>query len=136
MDLRYVFISLCTFCLLVLSCGDPDDDMTVGTETASPEAVRNILQMSCSFSSCHGMGRGAGGLSLLPDPITRIVGVNATGRPEKILVVPGSVADSYLMEKLTLEMPEVGDRMPPSVALETERLDVLRRWIEAGAPSQ
>jgi hypothetical protein len=106
------------------------------TNAVSVQDVRNIFQMSCSFSSCHGMGRGAGGLSLLPDPIASIVDVNAIGSPGKILVVPGSISDSYLMDKLSNEMQEVGDRMPPSVALEPDRLAVLRRWIEAGAPAE
>ena len=123
--------------LLFLGCGDESSggEMMADGPPALDE-VRQVFAMSCSFSSCHSTDRGAGGLTLQVEPLKALVGVPSTGATDRILVVPGQPDDSYLMEKLTVEMPALGDRMPPSTSLDSARLDLIVRWIQTGAPTE
>lgn len=65
-------------------------------------------------------------------------GPPATNGEAKVpYVVPGNAAASYLYRKinggpLCAVMPN--DPMPPAAPLDSVTIDVIRRWIEAGAP--
>ncbi|MEE2757360.1 MAG: hypothetical protein VYA30_11890 [Myxococcota bacterium] len=128
--LRQVYLCL----ILSIGCGGE----TGHDEDGTPDLVdvKNVFINGCSFAACHGPELGAGGLVLKPEPLTTLVEAVSTAIPGKGLVVPGSLNDSYLFEKLTEERPAAGDPMPPSVPLDDTRLDLVRRWIEAGAPTE
>lgn len=100
------------------------------------ELHERVLQPSCVFSTCHGSGSApAGGLSLARDVAhERLVGRPSSTVSDAILVEPNDPDASYVMEKLTLAMPAAGESMPPGAPLEPERIELVRAWIEAGAP--
>jgi hypothetical protein len=99
------------------------------------ELHERVLQPSCVFSTCHGSGPSpAGELSLARDDAhASLVDVPSSVVSEAILVIPGDPDASYVLQKLTATMPAAGDSMPPDARLETERIELVRAWIEAGA---
>lgn len=101
---------------------------------------RRVFNRSCASLSCHG-GGAAGGLELTPGrSLASLIGVvasNPEARAAGILrVAPGDPESSFLLRKLTGSlipgegepMPRVGEPLPPAA------LDLVRRWIAAGAP--
>jgi hypothetical protein len=102
---------------------------------------RRVFNRSCASLSCHGAAA-AGGLALTPDrALANLVGVvasNPDARAAGILrVAPGGPEASFLLRKLMgqlgpgegEQMPRVGERLPAAT------LDLVRRWIAAGAPA-
>ena len=102
---------------------------------------RQVFARSCTSSSCHGAAS-AGGLGLAGGAAYgNLVGTlasNPAARAAGVLrVAPGDPAHSFLLHKLTGPladaegelMPRVGIRLPSS------RIDLVRRWIAAGAPA-
>ena len=85
--------------------------------------VRPILSDNCL--PCHG-----------PDRAHREADLRLDRREDALEVLhPGSPAESELWRRVSHADPS--ERMPPADAgdpLDAEELDVLRRWIEAGAP--
>lgn len=93
-----------------------------------------VLQTSCVFSGCHLAGdMPAAGLDLSTDPYVALMGPST--EVDRALVVPGDAASSYLMEKLTEDAPASGARMPLNSMLDSYQLELVRRWINAGAPN-
>jgi hypothetical protein len=101
---------------------------------------RTIFNTGCATLSCHGTAR-AGALDLRPESAyASLVGVladNPVARAAGTLrVVPGDPERSFLVAKLrgTLvdgegtRMPQVGPPLPAA------KIDLVRRWIAAGAP--
>jgi hypothetical protein len=102
---------------------------------------RKIFALSCAVESCHGAGS-AGGLTLSNDvAYANLVGAeptNPVARAAGLLrVAPGDPARSFLLDKLMgalvagegAPMPQVGAALPAA------RIDLVRRWIAAGAPA-
>ena|SRR5882672_1676682 len=102
---------------------------------------RKVFTPSCATASCHGAGS-AGGLGLAGSAAyANLVGIpptNPVARDAGLLrVAPGDPERSFLLRKLqsTLvsgegePMPRVGSMLPPS------SIDLVRRWIAAGAPA-
>jgi hypothetical protein len=102
---------------------------------------RKIFTPSCSTLSCHGAA-GAGGLTLSAGAAyANLVGVapaNQAARDAGLLrVAPGDPGRSFLLRKLEgqltdgegVPMPFVGSSLPPA------SIDLVRRWIAAGAPA-
>lgn len=88
--------------------------------------IRPILNQRCV--SCHGGVRQLGDVSFIYREET--LGKGKSGRPT---VVPGSPRASELMTRVTSHDPET--RMPyRSAPLEAREIDLLRQWIEEGAP--
>ena len=57
--------------------------------------------------------------------------------PDQVLVLPGNADESYLFQKVTHDLPAHGLRMPAfREPLSDENIELLRRWIDAGAPLQ
>ena len=133
----------------VMASGHADHDrLVLSCRRAAPVATatfatiqRQVFARSCASFSCHGAAA-AGGLSLVPDAAYgNLVGVapaNDTARGAGLLrVAPGDPAQSYILLKLAgpLAVGE-GDPMPRvGSALPAPRVDLLRRWIAAGAPA-
>jgi mono/diheme cytochrome c family protein len=85
--------------------------------------VLPILQQHCA--KCHTNGRYEGAISF--DTREALLETEVVG--------PGSRADSSLLDRLTVDDPEV--RMPLNApALSTAEIDTIRRWIDAGLPWQ
>jgi hypothetical protein len=102
---------------------------------------RRIFTPSCATASCHGAG-GAGGLTLTAGTsYASLVGVAASNPVARdaglVRVMAGDPERSFLLRKLqgTLaagegaQMPFVGSRLPAA------SIDLVRRWIAAGAPA-
>lgn len=103
----------------------------------------NVFAVSCQFSSCHG------GTVNAPDlragkAHAALVGVTSHLDPTRTFVVPGNPEQSFLLVMLGAVAPN--DMSPPlgavpspgvmplaSTKLCDEKLDAIRRWIEAGA---
>jgi hypothetical protein len=102
---------------------------------------RTVFAASCTSASCHGASH-SGGLGLTRgEAYASLVGV-APSNPDaqvagKLRVAPGDTPRSFLLDKLTgnlaagegSPMPYVGSRLP------AKSIDLVRRWIAAGAPA-
>ena len=96
--------------------------------------VRPILSENCF--QCHGPDEKSRRASLRLDQRE-----GATSGPERRhrprAIIPGDPDNSELIKRVT--HLNVAARMPPSITNKTltaEKIDVLRRWIVAGAPSK
>jgi len=104
--------------------------------------VQKVLDGNCLFS-CHccsaevdlNAGHAWADLVGMTAPSTATPGDIACGT----LVVPGDATHSYLYQKLTLAKPCYGAQMPFSefgaASLPACEIDLVRRWIAAGAPN-
>jgi hypothetical protein len=128
-----------------MSSGHADRDRVAlvcrrSTAATFATLVRKVFTPSCATFSCHGVNQ-AGGLQLLPESAyANLVGVLATNPAARgagvLRVLPGDPDASFLVRKLmgTLgplegdSMPRVGTRLPAA------QLELVRRWIAAGAP--
>jgi len=102
---------------------------------------QKIFTPSCALPSCHGDAM-AGGLGLAAgEAYQNLVGVLATNPAAMaaglLRVTPGDPDRSFLLDKLEgmltadegAQMPRVGGALNPRL------LDLVRRWIVAGAPA-
>jgi hypothetical protein len=128
MQLRPLLIA--GVCLLFAACG-PDEPETPPTFT---NVQSQVFSVSCVFSACHKGAAPAAEMGLEGDAYAQIVDVPSMQVPAKVRVKPGDPDGSYLMDKL-LGKQTVGLQMPQGAMLEAERLDLIRRWILAGAPN-
>ena len=113
---------------LAVSCGGEEELLPTFTNVQS-----QVFDKSCVFSACHKGASPAGEMSLELDAYDDIVDVASMQNPTKVRVKPADPAGSYLMDKLT-GTAAAGIEMPPGAPLSEERLDLIRRWIAAGAP--
>lgn len=102
---------------------------------------REVFNQACVQAACHDAATRQGNLDLTAAAsYVNLVGVepqNPVARDAGLLrVVPGSPETSFLLRKLTgdLEpgegapMPLLGSPLPPA------QIELIRSWIEAGAP--
>jgi hypothetical protein len=102
---------------------------------------RKIFKVSCTTASCHGAA-GAGGLVLTAGAAAaNLVGVPAVNPAAAaaglLRVAPGDPDRSFILRKLegVLDSGE-GDPMPRAgTKLRPDLIELIRRWIAAGAPS-
>jgi sugar lactone lactonase YvrE/mono/diheme cytochrome c family protein len=120
-----------------VSGGEPGSSS--GGEVTLARIQQEIFSPMCA--SCHTAG--GPGVGLLTDAATsyatlvNVDPVNSTARNAgKKRVTPGDPTRSYLLQKLSGEMQfGEGDRMPQGgQPLTTAQIELIRRWIEAGAP--
>lgn len=98
--------------------------------------VQPIFTTSCTSGGCHGSGpKPAGDLSLVAGKShAELVNVASGSCSGKVLVKPGAVDQSYLVNKLTGVGMCSGSRMPKADgALPVTQLDAIRAWICSGA---
>jgi mono/diheme cytochrome c family protein len=128
--------------VLVSACGS--GQMVAG---GAPPATVTLVQIQQEVftphcASCHVDG-GSGPMPLT-DPTTsyaslvRVDPTNSTARQAgKKRVMPGDPSRSFLMDKITGDMEfGEGDRMPQNAhPLSADQIALIRRWIQAGAPS-
>ncbi len=108
--------------LLVLWGAMPEQDPVQAPDF--DRAVLPILSNHCF--ACHG-----------PDPKTRKgdLRLDDEKAAKKSAIVPGKSAESELIKRLVTADPD--DLMPPPKAnkkVKREQIDILRKWIDAGAP--
>lgn len=98
--------------------------------------IQPILDRDCV--ECHGTKRAKARLDLSAGRArSNLVGIPSSERPEILRVSPGDPEKSYLWLKLDHSATE-GSGMPKglffSKKLSQDDLDLIRLWIEAGAP--
>ena len=109
-----------------------------GGETATFTAVQQqIFNGSCAFSGCHGGNSPAEGMSLASgDSYGDIVNVRSSQMSSLDRIEPSDPNNSYLYLKVTGDSSITGSRMPRGgAALSQDLIDLLRDWIERGAPN-
>ena len=109
-----------------------------GGEEATFTAVQQqIFSQSCAFSGCHGGSSPAEGLDLRQGAAyAEIVNVRSNQRSSLDLIEPFEPEDSYLYLKVTDDSSISGSSMPRGgPALSDALIDLLRDWIERGAPN-
>jgi hypothetical protein len=122
---------------LVAACSDEEETSTFA------RVESQIFAHSCTTESCHDVADPAAGLVLASgyahDALVDAAVTNAPASQRGMLrVASGDPSRSFLLAKLTnaLEQGE-GSPMPRSAGLLDESsIDILRAWIEAGAPEE
>lgn len=144
--------------LAPLGCGhstSPPPDLAIAADLATPAIcsdpvapdggiaptftnVQRVFDNQCTVCHCcngevnlsAGQSYAALVKQLSPDPVDACGGV---------LVQPGNAAASYLYVKISSATPCAGARMPrgefASVPLPDCQIDLIKRWIDSGAPN-
>ncbi|MEM1414574.1 MAG: hypothetical protein AAGH15_06730 [Myxococcota bacterium] len=139
------------FALFALTaCGDDDGSSggDMGLDAGGPsfraDVFGPIIQGSCAVSNCHGATATQANLLLdtADNAHANLVGVAAMGGPctedavARTRVVAGDPGASLLIEKVTQEEPECGNRMPlVGTMLTIDQQNAIRDWISRGAPN-
>lgn len=120
---------------------DDPDAPGIGSKLGATDFAPNYEDIAIEFlepfcGDCHARAAPSKGLSLtLETAYDDMVGIPALQRRELELVSPGSPDDSYLIIKLEGTSAMVGRQMPRGrAARPQDEIDVIRTWIEAGAP--
>ena len=98
----------------------------------------NVFTVSCAVPGCHGGAGAQQGLRLDPGfSAGSLINVASPRDPNLIRVVPGDPDASFLIQKLQGADGLLGDRMPDGGPyLTTATVNVIRQWIQDGAPTQ
>lgn len=88
-----------------------------------PKPALRVLRDECI--GCHKPGKAKGGLLLINREKMLAGGENG------VVVVPGKAAESPLHQLL---LADADPHMPPKKDLPAESIEVIRRWIDSGAP--
>lgn len=127
---------------LALGCGGGDDPQQPGPD---PNALnfgriaREVINTdTCGGLSCHS-GTAAGfKLTTTSQLYPLLVGAKATGPGCEMSgldrIVPGDPDNSLLFLKISATPPPCGKAMPEDNPLDAAKIDLVRSWIEAGAP--
>ncbi|MBL9082577.1 MAG: DUF1549 domain-containing protein, partial [Planctomycetales bacterium] len=131
------FLSTLFVCLSIVSCvnsataaeAGPTDSADEPTTVDFTRDVRPLLSQHCF--ACHGPDAGSREAGLRLDRADAACAELESGT---IAVVPGKPEASELIARITTDDADL--RMPPATSghtLSDEEIDVLRRWIAAGA---
>jgi len=120
---------------------DPTPDTRIitvegGGGQATFSAVQSqIFTPSCAFSGCHAGGSPAQGMNLSQgQAYANIVNVASNQQPSLDRIEPDNPEASYLYLKVTGDASSGGQMPPGGGSLSQDLLDLLRDWIERGAP--
>ncbi|MDZ7680260.1 MAG: c-type cytochrome domain-containing protein [Fodinibius sp.] len=140
---RLLPILLCSLGLILGACGSSStgpnnnggDDNSGGNNGSEPPEptfsnVQPIFNDSCGGSGCH-IGESTNGVRL--DSYENVI--NSTGTQYGTdVVVPGEPDNSPLIDKISNDNPEFGERMPEGgPPLSDEDISLIREWIANGA---
>jgi hypothetical protein len=109
-----------------------------GGSSATFSAVQSqIFNASCAFSGCHGGSSPSQGMDLTEGmAFADIVNVPSSQQPSLDRIEPNEPEESYLYLKVTGDSSISGGRMPSGGGpLAQDLIDLLRDWIERGAPN-
>ena len=126
---------LATALLSLVTCGGGDNAPPAGLQPTLASIQDNVFTVTCAVSGCHG-GLGAQqGLRLDPGfSAGNLINVHSPQDSNLIRVVPGDPDASFLIQKLQ-GTQTVGARMPDGGPyLTTATVNVIRQWIQDGAP--
>jgi mono/diheme cytochrome c family protein len=117
-----------------------DPEAGASDEPSLAEVQEDVFDRRCTSDACHSAANRAGGLSLSPgDSYAALVGAapeNPSARGAGFVrVKAGSADESFLVAKLTGDLAAGEGAMMPLGApmLSDDELDLIRRWIQAGA---
>ncbi|MEC7585186.1 MAG: c-type cytochrome domain-containing protein [Planctomycetota bacterium] len=100
-----------------------------GQDALSPSYVREVLPiLRANCYGCHQPAKAKGGIV-----VTDHAALLEPNEDELVLVVPGDPDASLLLEVVTPGDGEPPAMPPKGAPLDAEEVDVLRRWIAAGA---
>lgn len=125
--------------LFVANCSsdsNPTDSGGTGDETPSFAAdILPILTTSCAKSPCHDETASAGLRLTSAVAYSNLVDVISSEDNSKKRIDPGDAQNSYLIMKLEGRQT-VGERMPRGeAALPSSQIQLIRTWIDDGAPN-
>lgn len=110
-----------------------DDESAYRVDRAELGCATDLFQQRCSSEYCHDSQSPTGHLDLRSLGYrSRLVGVPASdpGCEDRLLVDPGAPASSFLLEKLSKDQPQCGERMPLSGEPISEgELECVEAWI-------
>jgi len=109
-----------------------------GGELATFTRVQNeVFNAGCAFSGCHGGSSPAQGLNLSAgQSYNMIVNTPSAQQPSVDRIEPNDPEASYLYLKIIGDPSISGSRMPRGAPpLSQELMDLVRDWIERGAPN-
>ena len=97
----------------------------------------NVFSVNCAIPGCHGGGTVQFGLRLDPGfSAGNLINVASPRDPNLIRVLPENPDGSFIIQKLE-GTQTLGDRMPQfGPYLPQSTIDVIRQWIQDGAPTQ
>jgi hypothetical protein len=115
------------------------DGGTVGEESCDVDPEGDILAVKCAGSVCHSAtDQKAAGLDLVSPGVADRVKNVASASAEcggSMLVVPGDPGGSLLYEKVSMEQPPCGSRMPLAQdPLSQEDIGCVASWIQEMSP--
>lgn len=124
-------------------CEDTPADAAPLTEPSLANIHADLLVPACSFSSCHGSGGAAGGLSFEgPDLHGDLLSHTVVANTDLPLIDPGNPEGSWLYRKLAECQPTDVDGDPVShmplnapFLVDPRLAAMVREWIAAGAPN-
>lgn len=144
-----VLLVACAATLMVAGCEDQGDGLPPGsnpptaTPIASPtpgvptfeQVFTQVIAPSCLSSGCHVQPVPAGGLKLEEHEAYLNLTTRSSLYGFGALIAPGEPENSEMFRRITGTrsgfpvMPQ-----PPNNPLSQEKIDLVRRWIEGGAP--
>ncbi len=94
------------------------------------DVPEQLIRVKCATSVCHDATTPAGELDMIsPGLESRLLGVDSTC-PGEVLVDTMNPENSFLLEKVSTEMPSCGgSRMPLGSSLPPEEIACVRDWI-------
>ncbi|HZF18512.1 MAG TPA: hypothetical protein VE008_02265 [Burkholderiales bacterium] len=97
----------------------------------------NVFNVNCAVPGCHGGAAAQQGLRLDAGfSAGNLINVASPRDPNLIRVIPGNPDGSFIVRKLE-GTQTLGDRMPDfGPYLPQSTIDVIRQWIQDGAPTQ
>lgn len=120
-----------TFIVGEYGAGNGCDDLDAIGETTAVNYETQIQPLwDNNCIGCHnGASQNSAGLNLADNSFDNLVNAPSTLIDGLTLVVPGSLARSYLFEKINCAEPQSGSRMRPSDAMALSEQALIRDWI-------
>jgi len=123
--------------LSLVACGGGSGGNTppAGLQPTRASIQDNVFTVTCAVSGCHGGAMAQQGLRLDPGfSAGNLINVPSPRDANLIRVVPGDPDASFLIQKLQ-GTQTLGVRMPDGGPyLTTATVNVIRQWIQDGAP--
>ena len=132
---RLTHFGLIAAALVLYSCpgtlDNPEDFGDGGICRKSIDVPKDLFIPTCGNAICHDADMPAGELDLATEAglIAELVGHPASGCAERLRIDPDAPEKSLLLEKLSEDRPECGERMPLGDKLPLDTIACVRDWI-------